>query len=265
MTARKVAPVSAVVPCWRSGHTIRRALASIAAQTLLPAEVLLVDDASGDETLNTLHALASEYPKGWVRVLSLEQNMGPGGARNAGWDQSSQPWIAFLDADDAWHPRKIEIQYNWIRDHPDVVLCGHGTSVAPGEVFVSQVLKEPAFYGIRFLDMLIANRFPTRSVMLRKDISFRFGDKQVTEDYLLWLEVVLAGHPCYRLNVPLAFSFREDSSPGGYSGQLWRHEKRELAAWRELRKKGLISSFTWGLASTWSFIKYVRRIFRHAK
>ena len=143
MITPDTAPVSAVVPCWRSGPTIRRALASIAAQTARPAEVLLVDDASGDGTLDTLHALAAEHPSGWVRVLSLEHNAGPGGARNAGWDHATQPWIAFLDADDAWHPRKIEFQFDWLQNHPDAVLCGHGTSLAPSEGAFPEVLERP--------------------------------------------------------------------------------------------------------------------------
>jgi hypothetical protein len=107
--------------------------------------------------------------------------------------------------------------------------------------------------------MLIANRFPTRSVMLKRELALRFGGKEVTEDYLLWLQVVLAGLPSYRLDSPLAVSFRAEFSPGGYSGQLWRHEKRELAAWRALHRLGSISSGTLLVATFWSLVKYVRR------
>jgi glycosyltransferase involved in cell wall biosynthesis len=222
----------------------------------------MVDDASGDGTLGTLKALAAEYPPGWVRVISLDRNAGPGGARNAGWDQATQPWIAFLDADDAWHPRKIELQLSWLKAHPHAVLCGHGTTVAPSENAFPTIPPTVDGWRVTFVHMLISNRFPTRSVMLRRDLPFRFGGKDVTEDYLLWLEIVLCGHPSYRIEAPLAVSFRVDSSPGGYSGQLWRHEKRELAAWQALRRKSAVSAGTWFLASTWSLIKYVRRALR---
>jgi teichuronic acid biosynthesis glycosyltransferase TuaG len=254
------APVSAIIPCWRAGVTIRRALESIAAQTLRPAEVILVDDASGDDTLVILQALVSEYPAGWITVISLEKNQGPGVARNAGWERATQPWLAFLDADDAWHPRKIEMQYGLVLRRPDTTLCGHGTAIVEDDEVYPEVAAEPRTWGVSFWVMLVANRFPTRSVMLKRELPFRFEGKHVTEDYLLWLQVLLSGYKCYRMDVSLAASFRPDSSPGGYSGQLWRHEKRELAAWRVLHKQELIGCITLIAALAWSVIKYVRRV-----
>jgi glycosyltransferase involved in cell wall biosynthesis len=261
MTKAHTAPVSAVVPCWRATSTIRRALSSIAAQTLRPAEVILVDDASGDDTLRALHELAAEHAPGWVRVLSLPRNQGPGGARNAGWDQATQPWIAFLDADDAWHPRKLEIQFNWLQAHPEVALCAHATAVANGFGSGPDLPEDPKFRAWRVgsWQMLVSNRFPTRSVLLRRQVPFRFEQWHHSEDYLLWLRIVLAGLPCFRLELPLAFSFRPDASAGGLSGQLWRHEKRELAALHMLYREGAISAPTWGAATVWSLTKYVRR------
>ena len=258
-SSANVAPVSVVIPCWRSSGTIERAVASVAAQTLRPAEVLLIDDASGDITLATLHRVAAAYPQGWVKVLGLEQNAGPGGARNLGWEHATQSWLAFLDADDAWHPEKLAYQWRCLADHPDAVLCGHGTVVATHEHDHPHVPAQPAVWRVSLLHMLVSNRFPTRSVLLRRSLPYRFGSRDVTEDYLLWLEVILGGHPCYRIESPLAMSFREENSPGGYSGQLWRHEKRELRAWLALRRQGAISSFITAIALAWSLIKYLRR------
>jgi len=257
-----MAPVSVVVPCWRCSATIERAVASVASQTLPPVEVLLVDDASGDTTLDMLQRVAAAYPLGWVRVLRLEQNAGPGGARNLGWAHATQPWLAFLDADDAWHPAKLEHQLRWLADHPDAILCGHGTAVATHEQDHPLVPSQPTGWRVSFLHMLVSNRFPTRSVLLRRSLPYRFGSREVTEDYLLWLEVILGGCVCYRIESPLAMSFREEHSPGGYSGQLWRHEKRELRAWLALRRKGAISSLTAGIALAWSLIKFVPRALR---
>lgn len=254
-----VAPVSVVIPCWRCSKTIERAVASVAAQTLLPAEVLLIDDASGDTTLDTLHRVAAAYSQGWVKVLSLSQNAGPGGARNLGWEEARQPWLGFLDADDAWHPSKLEHQLRWLEGYPDAALCGHGTAVAAHDKGHLQLPAQTKGWRVTFLHMLVSNRFPTRSVLLRRSLPYRFGSREVTEDYLLWLEVMLGGHACYRIESPLAMSFREENSPGGYSGQLWCHEKRELRAWLALRRQGSISSLTASAAFAWSIIKYLRR------
>src|SRR5688572_15186507 len=102
------APVSVVVPCYRCAATIGDAIASIVDQTARPAEVLLVEDCSGDDTLEALHRIAAAYEPGWIKVIAMPANGGPSRARNTGWQQAEQPYIAFLDADDTWAPRKLE-------------------------------------------------------------------------------------------------------------------------------------------------------------
>ena len=77
-------PVTVVVPCYRCANTIERAIASVAAQTLRPNELLLVEDASGDGTLEVLLALQRRYEE-WIRVIPLELNAGAAFDRNAGW------------------------------------------------------------------------------------------------------------------------------------------------------------------------------------
>ena len=253
-------PVSVVIPCFRCADTIERALSSVMLQSALPAEVLLIDDASNDGTLTLLYELVKRHGS-IVRVISMPVNVGPGLARNAGWAIATQPWLAFLDADDLWHPQKLELQWSWLQTHPEASLCGHSTQL------MCEGVERPApqlFSATRLTvtHMLISNRLPTRSVMLRKDIAMRFADKRVTEDYLLWLEAIANGYVAYRLNVCLAFSIRPDFSPGGYSGQLWAHEKRELAALKRLASvvrlwPGLIL-----LAYIWSIIKFMRRYVR---
>lgn len=262
MSVYEYAPITVIVPCWRAKLTARRAFTSIAAQTLRPAEIIFVDDASDDGTIVLLRCLSQEYPEGRIKVIGLEENLGPGGARNIGWEAATQPWLAFLDADDVWHPQKIEIQYGWIMQQSGVYLCGHNTIVVSTDYNCQKISFKPKTWQINFWHMLIANRFYTRTVMLRRDLPFRFGGKSVTEDYLLWLQVLLSGYKCFRLDAPLAMSFRPDATPGGYSGQLWHHEKREMHAWLELRRQRAISTLTVCIALAWSLIKYLRRALR---
>jgi len=256
------APVSAVVPCWRCADTIDRAVASIAAQTWRPAEVILVDDASGDATLERLHAIAQEYPDGWVKVIGLGTNGGPGIARNAGWNLATQEYVALLDADDAWHPRKTEWQAGWMLEHPEVVLSGTGSTVVEniGQFHDVEIPAAPKY--VSFVEMLISNRFLTRTAMFRTDLDQRFLGRDVTEDYLLWLQIVAAGYPAVRFDATLAYAFRPEYSAGGYSGQLWRHERRELAALAVMRREGPLSFVSFMLAGGWSLLKYGRRVWR---
>lgn len=237
---------------------MEQALNSTLTQTLPPTEILLIDDASGDGSLDLLRQLETVHAP-HVKVISLPKNMGPGVARNAGWETATQPWLAFLDADDMWHPRKLEIQWAWLLAHPEVALCGHASKFLQGQMNIP-IEESPAAIPLSMKKMLISNRLPTRSVMLRRDLPFRFRGKDVTEDYLLWLEVISAGYPAYRLEVPLAFSLHPDFSSGGYSGRLWVHEKRELSAIRELFKNDRLGIVIYILATAWSYVKFLRRL-----
>lgn len=252
------APITVIIPCYRCRAEVEGAFDSILKQTLQPAEILLIDDASGDGTLDVLRLLAAVHaPR--VKVIAQAQNGGPGRARNAGWEAATQPWLAFLDADDAWHPRKLEIQWGWLIAHPEVALCGHESRYTEGRID-HPVDGSPSAIRLTLGRMLVSNRLPTRSVMLRRDLPFRFRGRDVTEDYLLWLQIIGAGLPSYRLPLCLAYSFRPDFSPGGYSGQLWIHEKRELAAFRVLRAEGDLAWPGMLLASAWSLLKFMRRL-----
>src|SRR5438045_582672 len=200
--------VSVVIPCWRCADVIGRAFASVTAQTLQPREIFLIDDASGDGTLAALHELASRLPDGMVKVRSLSRNGGPGIARNAGWDAARGDYVAFLDADDAWHSRKLEIQMDWVARHRFVDLCGHGSQLrnAGG--------PEPILHGaaaanaVSLFDVLFKNPILTRTVVLKREIPHRFGGRAVLEDHLLWIELLAAGKKCCVLDQPLAFCFR---------------------------------------------------------
>ena len=117
--------VSVIIPAYNSASTIIRALQSVATQTLAPQEIIVVDDASTDTTRDLVanFASSSSIP---VRVLTQTTNSGPGAARNAGWDAATGDYIAFLDADDQWHPRKIELQYPVMQSQPAATMSCHG-------------------------------------------------------------------------------------------------------------------------------------------
>lgn len=256
--SRACAPVTVIIPCYRCRDTVVRALDSVLAQTLSPAEVLLIDDASDDGTLHVIREQA-EHHGSWVKVISQARNGGAGLARNVGWEAATQPWIAFLDADDAWHPHKLETQWTWLSTQPEAQLCGHGTWLAADECMHLPVEGTPAATRLTLSNMLISNRLPTRSVMLRRDLPFRFSNRRYAEDYQLWLKIIAAGHSAWRLEVPLACSFRPDFSPGGLSGQLWRHEMNELAVLCELWRGKKFGLGVFLFAVAWSVAKFLRR------
>lgn len=260
-TTPNTAPVSVVIPCFRCGKTIDRAVRSVARQTRKPAEVILVDDASGDGTLEMLHRLAHEH-EGWVKVTARNENRGAASARNRGWEMASHPYVAFLDADDAWHPRKIEIQYAYMAAHPETVLSGHAhRKLERDQEDPDWEVRECEALPVSRKALLLSNRFVTPAAMVKRDIPFRFAEgRRHMEDHLLWLEIVCANMAVVRLTAELAAIFKPIYGTSGLSAQLWSMELGDLKNFRHLFDKGRITLIQWLGLSTYSMAKFIRRL-----
>ncbi|NDH68707.1 MAG: glycosyltransferase family 2 protein [Gammaproteobacteria bacterium] len=261
----EVAPVSVIIPCFRCADTIERALDSILRQTMLPSEILFVEDLSADEgeTLDKLHELASaHHGKINFRVLCMETNGGPGEARNLGWAYATQPYIAFLDADDAWHRSKIEIQYLWMKANQDAVLSCHETIVLSDPERELHITKNHVQAdAINAYRMLFFNLIPTRSVMLKNSVNERFAKgMRYAEDYHLWIRIVFSGQQVYRLRLPLAFSFKREFGGKGLSGNLLAMQHGEKLLYKSLLSAGHINYLFYVAAILFSYIKFWRRM-----
>ncbi|MEA3406390.1 MAG: glycosyltransferase family 2 protein [Pseudomonadota bacterium] len=256
------APVSVVIPCFQCQDTIERAVLSVANQTHSVAEVVLVDDYSEDGTLELLYAMQNCYPKGWLKIIPLTSNQGPGTARNTGWKHAIGDYIAFLDADDAWHSQKIEIQYDWMSRHPEVAMTGHSELYNQAEMLTETRIEEvtpPVI--VHPKQLLLKNVFSTRSVMLKRSLNHRFKDGQYyCEDYLLWLQVCLSEQACYKFSLPLAFVFKKAYGEAGLASNLLQMEKGELQSYSDITKQGLISSQTRFVYSSLSVLKFLKRL-----
>lgn len=255
-----VAPVSVVVPCYRCADTIGAAVASVAAQRLPPAEVLLVDDCSGDGTLERLHEVAASYPAGWVKVHSLPRNGGPSGARNLGWERASQPYIAFLDADDTWHPEKLAIQMDVLAADPDIALLAHAMNVQPRTAPPPQVRRPIAVRVLPNRLPLLGSPFPTASMVLRRDLPFRFDERRRrAEDFMLWAQILLSGYRCARIEPVLASWHKPPFGAGGLSGDMEAMYKAAIDVRRSLHQQGLIGGARMHVAAALGVARHARR------
>jgi glycosyltransferase involved in cell wall biosynthesis len=253
-------PVSVVIPCYRCSKTIERCVASVAAQSMLPLELLLVDDGSADETRAVLSDLLSRYPSGWIRLVLLDQNVGAASARNIGWDAALGDFVAFLDSDDSWHPRKIELQYPYMKLRPDIVVSGHGhlqVDVAP----IPLSLGISVFQQIPALYVLLKNPFITPSFMVRRDLQFRFlAGRRYMEDHYFLMQVSAAGLGIAKTREPLAFIYKNIFGDAGLSADLWAMQRSELENYGLLYHVGHISSITAVFLKGYSWLKFSRRI-----
>lgn len=258
--AREPAPVSVVVPCYRCADTIGAAVASVAAQRLPPAQVLLVDDGSGDGTLERLHAVAADYPPGWVQVLALPRNGGPSGARNLGWERARQPYVAFLDADDSWHPEKLALQMEVLAADPGIALLAHRMNVQPRGAPAPAVRRPPPVTVVRRSLLLLRAPFPTASLVLRRDLPFRFDEaRRRAEDYMLWAQILLSGYRCARVELVLASWHKPPFGAGGLSGDLAAMHAAAADVRRELHRQGLLGGVQMRLVQAFGGVRYARR------
>ena len=107
--------VSVVIPAYNAERTIRSTLLSVLRQTVTDFEVIVVDDGSIDSTSNIARSLRDSR----LRVVR-QANSGHAGARNTGIRHATGKYVAFVDADDLWLPRKLETQLCFLRRHPNV-------------------------------------------------------------------------------------------------------------------------------------------------
>src|SRR5438876_789956 len=132
----KLAPVSVVIPTFNKGCLVAEAVESVLAQTLLPAEIIVVDDGSRDDTRERLAAYRERIQ------YAFQENRGVSAARNHGVRRATSDLIAFLDSDDVWHPRKLEIQVEALAQNPGLGLLGTASFDWPAPMFPA--LRHPA-------------------------------------------------------------------------------------------------------------------------
>ena len=253
------AEVSVVIPCFAAAATIGRALASVEAQTCKPFEVIVVDDASPDATRNQLQELVEKYGSDWLKVHFLAENCGPALARNYGWERATQPFVAFLDADDSWHRDKIALQLAFMLQNPEIFISGHSCGGVTNLVRKLPQKFKVAPYTLR--QLLFCNRLQTPTVMLKREIILHFpAGIRFAEDYYLWLALVKIGYQVASIDLELAAIHKPAFGFSGQSAALWQMEKGELKAIRAAFNRGSVSSVQYATAVGWSLLKYIRRV-----
>jgi glycosyltransferase involved in cell wall biosynthesis len=109
--------ISCIVPVCNGQRYLAETISSILAQTHQALEIIVVDDGSTDETATVARGFGPRIQYSW------QENAGEAAARNRGLRVAQAELIAFLDADDLWHPEKLQRQAAWLRDRPEVDLC----------------------------------------------------------------------------------------------------------------------------------------------
>ncbi len=136
-----VEDISVIVPSYNHGKYVREAIYSVLNQSLPVSEVIVVDDASSDDSLQRIRSINDDR----IRVIAVEQNQGGAEALNIGIARSKGSLIAICNSDVVWEPKKLEMQIAILRQHLDVGFvftdvtwigdAGQKIDAAFGEVF----------------------------------------------------------------------------------------------------------------------------------
>lgn len=200
--------VSVIISTYNRAYMLRDALASVFAQTYQDFEVIVVDDGSTDATRDVV----GEYG-GRVHYI-YQQNEGYCRARNSGIRVARGKYIAFLNDDDVWLPRKLEIQVHVLETRPEISLvCGPARVVRDREVRLAycEDPPEPPDLVRCLVGWYIEHRqivYTPTVVTIRRDILDRSGyfdpALEAFEDWDLWIRVASAGGRFARVSDPVA-------------------------------------------------------------
>lgn len=262
MQSQHIADVCAIIPSYNSSKTLGRALDSIRRQTVRPAQVVVVDDASRPAERALLAAIVAEHGIAGVTELALlDANEGPGGARNHGWSLARTQWIAFCDSDDAWHPQRLERQLE-VAD-PSVVLVAARYDVADPEAgwHPEMLSGAPRLLAVTKRQMLLRSRFPTPSVLLRRDVDVRFTpNRRYSEDLEVWLRVICGGGKSVLVDEPLCAIFKAEYGAGGLSASYLRTTMGQYVTYWRVFRSGLLNPFEWAAAEVFAVVRAARRL-----
>jgi len=215
--------ISVIIPTYNRAESLSQAIESVLAQTRPPADIIIVDDGSTDETAARLGA----YP---VRVLTQE-NAGVSAARNRGIEASSGDYIALLDSDDAWMPEKLERQMAMFSAHPDARLCHTDEVWIRNGRRVNEMKKHAKGGGWLFERCVALCCISPSASVLRRDLFevYGFFDESLPacEDYDLWLRVT-AHEPV--LFVPERLTIKNGGHEDQLSRRFWGMDRFRIRA-----------------------------------
>lgn len=192
MTA--LADVSVIIPAWRAADTIGRALSSIRGQTVLPRQVVVVDDGSDDGTFEAAEAWRDRMVPVELTVLR-QPNSGAGAARNRALQAAEGTYVACLDADDQWLPAKIERSMLHL-EGTNLVLASHDflAETPAGDWVYADCCRHFRAAADPFAALFVRAYVATTTVVARRDAIIAAGgfdaSLRAAQDYELWLAML---------------------------------------------------------------------------
>lgn len=227
--------VSIIIPTHNRKAFVREAVDSVLAQTFEDYELIVVDDGSVDGTKEAL----KKYEDRLHYVY--QANQGVSTARNCGLAYSTGEFIAFLDSDDLWLPKKLAIQVIFMDQHPDAQICYTDELWIRGGVRVNPKKRHAKYSGEIYPHCLPLCIISPSSALMRRGLFEQVGafDPRlpVCEDYDLWLRVATR-FPVFF--IPQRLIVKRGGHPDQLSRRYWGIDRYRVMALTKILEMGLL-------------------------
>ncbi len=182
--------ISVIITAYNSEAFLNDAIRSILRQTLRPAEIVVIDDGSTDNT----GKIAKSYASVGLRYFR-QDNLGEGAARNRGIHETNGEWIAFLDADDIWSDDKLQLQVEFAQSHPEIGMVSGNKLWWDTEENTRLLVRYgqvPAKY--LYKELIVKNIVGDPSIVFVRRILFEKAglfrtDLRIGVDWEMWLRI----------------------------------------------------------------------------
>ena len=204
--------ISVVIPTFNRRNLLKRAIHSVIKQTIEPREIIVIDNGSTDQTYQMVSSLFPDIN------YFTEKKRGVSAARNKGIIESKSKWIAFLDSDDTWEPKKLEKQLEFSLLNQNKYRLIHTDEIwYRNNKFLNQLNKHKKSGGDIFKNSLKLCCISPSSAFVKKQVFNDHGlfdeNLEVCEDYDMWIRITSKEEVGF-LDSPLVLKY------GGHSDQL---------------------------------------------
>ena len=208
--------VSVIMPAYNCEKTLESSVYSVLEQTYKSFELIIVDDASSDRTFEICRSLSVKDNR--IKVITNEKNIGTLESRHKAIGIAKGEWIAFIDADDLWHPEKLEKQVSLQKSTGcDLVYTASAFIDEDGKLY-DWVMHVPC--EVKYKKLLKQNVIPNSSVFMRKRDFIKYSppeerEHDMHEDFACWLCMLRAGLVPLGIDEPLmTYRISKRSSSG---------------------------------------------------
>ena len=249
--------VTVVTPTWNSSKYIRETIKSVQAQTYQNWEMIIVDDSSTDNTIELVKEISEKDAR--IRLIEQKENQGAAVARNIAVQKGTGRYVAYLDSDDRWKPRKLERQVQFMKEKGCSFSCTSYEVIDSTGKSMNKV--------VYMLDKVDYKGFLTNNLL--QTVGIMVDTNKVRKKYLempnirrrqdaaTWMQILKAGYPCYGLHEVLAEYRRTPNSLS--SNKL----KAAIGTWKLYRRiERLPFLFSCYCFLRYAFLAVWKRIYR---